>query len=191
VRADDGRRAAGTVGGPGGGAGAAGEEGARPRSGRADARASAGGEERLREDGKAAVLAQAADARAGGAAGPAAEAVIDRRGRGPLRMPPSSFGAYSSAVEHCLHTARVAGSNPAAPNRLTDGWAWGIGRLPLAKRASQLDSQRMPRRRPSAPRPQAERSLPGSESSAPGRQHSDDESRLLHRASYGAATTST
>src|SRR5262249_49022574 len=78
VRAADGRRAAGAVGGPGGGPGAAGEEGARPRSGRADARAAAGGEERLREGEQAALLAQAADARAGGATGSAAEAAARR-----------------------------------------------------------------------------------------------------------------
>src|SRR5215470_8596012 len=66
VRAADGRRAAGPVGGAGGGPGPAGEEGARSRSGGADARVPAGGEERLREGEQAAVLAQAADARAGG-----------------------------------------------------------------------------------------------------------------------------
>src|SRR5262249_57213278 len=93
VRAADGRRAACAVGGPGGGAGAAGEEGPRPRPGRADACAPAGGEERLREAGEAALLTQAAHPRAGGTGGPVAErlaAVIDRRGRGLARTAPEA-----------------------------------------------------------------------------------------------------
>ena len=32
-----------------------------------------------------------------------------------------SLGAHSSAVEHCLHTAGVAGSNPAAPKGNPEG----------------------------------------------------------------------
>src|SRR5678815_4160256 len=92
ARAAHGGRTAGAVGGPGGGAGAAGEEGARSGSGGADARAPAGGEERLREDEQAALLAQAADARAGGEGGPAAEALIDRPGPGLARMPPLQVG---------------------------------------------------------------------------------------------------
>ena len=30
---------------------------------------------------------------------------------------PAHLGAVSSAVEHCLHTAGVAGSNPAPPTK--------------------------------------------------------------------------
>jgi hypothetical protein len=45
---------------------------------------------------------------------------IDARARLPVNCASSLYGAISSAVEHCLHTAGVVGSNPTSPTILSE-----------------------------------------------------------------------
>ena len=51
------------------------------------------------------------------------------------RSPEHQFRAVSSAVEHCLHTAGVAGSNPAPPTKKIKHLAERLGAffLPVSK----------------------------------------------------------